>query len=176
MRFGLLTQWYDPEPGPAALPGTLARGLVERGHDVRVLTGFPNYPTGQLAAGYRIRPRQRETRDGVSVTRVALYPSHSTSPTSRILTYGSFGATAAILGMGTLRQLDALWVNYSPVTVAPATAMAARLMKTPTVVHIADLWPDTLTGGLTLDLGHVESSRCWRKRDDQDHGQEELLR
>ena len=30
--------------------------------------------------------------------------------------------------------------------------------------------------GLTLDLGHVESSRCWRKRDDQDHGQEELLR
>ena len=31
-------------------------------------------------------------------------------------------------------------------------------------------------GGLTLDLGHVESSRCWRKRDDQDHGQEELLR
>lgn len=31
-------------------------------------------------------------------------------------------------------------------------------------------------GGLALDLGHVESSRCWRKRDDQDHGQEELLR
>ena len=29
---------------------------------------------------------------------------------------------------------------------------------------------------LTPDLGHVESSSCWRKRDDQDHGQEELLR
>ena len=28
---------------------------------------------------------------------------------------------------------------------------------------------------LTPDLGHVESSSCWRKRDDQDHGQEELL-
>ena len=29
---------------------------------------------------------------------------------------------------------------------------------------------------LTPGLGHVESSSCWRKRDDQDYGQEELLR
>ena len=31
-------------------------------------------------------------------------------------------------------------------------------------------------GALTPGLGHVESSSCWRKRDDQDYGQEELLR
>ena len=49
MRFGLLTQWYDPEPGPAALPGVLARGLRAAGHEVEVLTGLPNYPTGVVA-------------------------------------------------------------------------------------------------------------------------------
>ena len=38
MRIGLLSQWYDPEPGPAALPGVLARQLRARGHDVQVLT------------------------------------------------------------------------------------------------------------------------------------------
>ena len=27
MRVGLVTQWYDPEPGPAALPAVLVRGL-----------------------------------------------------------------------------------------------------------------------------------------------------
>ena len=33
-----------------------------------------------------------------------------------------------------------------------------------------------VVGALTPGLGHVESSSCWRKRDDQDYGQEELLR
>ena len=33
-----------------------------------------------------------------------------------------------------------------------------------------------MPGALTPGLGHVESSSCWRKRDDQDYGQEELLR
>jgi Polysaccharide biosynthesis protein C-terminal len=36
MRFGLLTQWYDPEPGPADLPGVLTRGLRAAGREVRV--------------------------------------------------------------------------------------------------------------------------------------------
>ncbi|WAL41110.1 DNA cytosine methyltransferase [Brevibacterium sp. BRM-1] len=43
----------------------------------------------------------------------------------------------------------------------------------------AGLAPGTrsgLWGALTPGLGHVESSSCWRKRDDQDYGQEELLR
>lgn len=144
MRFGLLTQWYDPEPGPAALPGTLARGLVERGHEVSVLTGFPNYPTGMLADGYQIRPRQREVRDGVEVTRTALWPSHKASALSRMLTYGTFGATAASLGLVSLRGLDALWVNYSPVTLAPAMLLATKALGVPSIAHVADLWPDTL--------------------------------
>jgi colanic acid biosynthesis glycosyl transferase WcaI len=43
MRVGLLSQWFDPEPGAAAVPGVLARELALRGHEVKVLTGFPNY-------------------------------------------------------------------------------------------------------------------------------------
>ena len=49
MRFGLLTQWYDPEPGPAAPPSVLARDLQAAGHDVQVYTGFPNHSTGVVA-------------------------------------------------------------------------------------------------------------------------------
>lgn len=144
MRFGLLTEWFDPEPGPAALPGTLARGLVERGHQVQVLTGFPNYPTGELAPGYRIRPRHRETAGGVDILRVPLHPSHDATAASRLVTYGSFGASAATLGLGALRGLDALWVNYSPITVAPAMWLARHVLRVPLVVHVLDLWPDTL--------------------------------
>ncbi|MDO5629403.1 MAG: glycosyltransferase family 4 protein [Mobilicoccus sp.] len=147
MRIGLLTQWYDPEPGPAALPGTLARGLVARGHQVSVLTGFPNYPTGRLPEGWRMSRVQRRLERGVSVTRVALYPSHDASTARRMANYGSFGASALVNGLSALRGADAIWVNYSPITVAPAMFAARYLHGTPLICHIGDLWPDTLTAG-----------------------------
>lgn len=154
MRFGLLTQWYDPEPGPAALPATLARGLRDRGHDVQVLTGFPNYPSGAIAPGYRLRPRLNERLDDVAVRRVALYPSHDGSSLRRFVNYASFGVSAATLGLGALRGLDALWVNYSPITVAWPMWAARYGLRVPVVAHVLDLWPDTvLAGGFGRDAG-----------------------
>ncbi len=146
MRFGLLTQWYDPEPGPAGLPGALARGLVARGHEIEVVTGFPNYPSGVVADGFRLQPRTVEQRDGIRVTRVALYPSHGDSISSRLANYGTFAASAAVLGVPpAFHHVDALWVNYSPVTIALPMFVQRVLRRTPALVHVLDLWPDTLT-------------------------------
>ena len=146
MRIGMLTQWFPPEPGPAALPGDLARELVARGHEVEVVTGFPNYPAGEIAPGYRMRARLVEDLDGVRVTRVPLYPSHDASSVRRLANYGSFATSAAALGVPTaFRGLDALWVNYSPVTVALPMLLTRALRHTPALVHVLDLWPDTLS-------------------------------
>ncbi len=144
MRLGLLTQWYEPEPGPAALPSALARELAARGHDVHVVTGYPNYPTGHVADGYRIRRRDDQVVDGVHVRRVALYPSHDASTARRALNYASFGASSLVNGLSTLRGMDAVWVNYSPVTVAPSMWAARYLLGVPLVTHVLDLWPDTV--------------------------------
>lgn len=155
MRIGLLSQWYDPEPGPAALPGVLARGLAQRGHQVSVLTGFPNYPTGRVADGYRVRRHIVEESDGVDVHRVALYPSHDSSTLHRMANYGSFGLSAMVNGAAALRGLDALWVNYSPVTVGGAQLLARHALGVPSVVHVLDLWPDTLFAGGFATEGRV---------------------
>ena len=147
MRFGLLTQWYDPEPGPAALPGVLARGLRAAGHEVQVLTGFPNYPTGVVAEGYRLRPRLDERHGDVAVRRVALYPNHDGSTVRRVANYASFGLSAMAFGIDALRGLDALWVNYSPITVAWPMWAARYALRIPSVAHVLDLWPDTVLAG-----------------------------
>nr|WP_232523432.1 glycosyltransferase family 4 protein [Nocardioides sp. MAH-18] len=129
------------------MPGALARGLVERGHQVTVLTGFPNYPSGHLADGYRLSARADEERDGVRVRRTWLYPSHDASMARRLLNYGSFGASSLILGVDALRDIDVLWVNYSPITVAPTMWWLHHRRDVPVVVHVLDLWPDTVTAG-----------------------------
>lgn len=64
MRVAILTQYYPPEP--IAKPHELARGLTERGHEVVVVTAFPNYPAGKLYPGTRLRhfPAFREFQKG----------------------------------------------------------------------------------------------------------------
>lgn len=165
MRFGLLTQWFDPEPGPAALPGVLARGLSDRGHDVQVVTGFPNYPSGKIAAGYKVRRATDEIVGGIDVRRVALYPSHTASAAGRLTNYGSFGLSALASGLTPLRKCDAVWVNYSPITIAAPMLAVRHAFGIPVVSHVLDLWPDTLFAtGFGREGGLTSASRKFLDR------------
>jgi colanic acid biosynthesis glycosyl transferase WcaI len=145
LKIGLLSQWYAPEPGAAAVPTVLARALATRGHEVSVLTGLPNYPTGRLYPGYRMRPVIDETGEGgVHIRRVALYPSHDGSGWRRGLNYGSFAASASLGGLGALRGVDAFWVYNSPATVGVPSALASAVWGAPHLLHVMDLWPDSI--------------------------------
>lgn len=144
MRIGIFSQWYEPEPGPAALPAVLGRALVEKGHEVHVLTGFPNYPSGKLAAGYRQSLRAQEHLGGVHIVRVPLYLNHSASALRRVGNYASFAMSATALGVPAFPAIDALWVNYSPVTIGLPMWLQQLMRGTPTVCEVGDLWPDTL--------------------------------
>ncbi|MBA4070068.1 MAG: glycosyltransferase WbuB, partial [Acinetobacter sp.] len=73
MKILLLTQWFDPEPTFKGL--AFAKELKRQGHDVQVLTGFPNYPGGKIYDGYKLKLYQHEEVDGISILRVALYPN-----------------------------------------------------------------------------------------------------
>jgi glycosyltransferase involved in cell wall biosynthesis len=161
LRVGILSQWFDPEPGGGAIPGALARELDRRGHDVTVVTAFPNYPTGEIYNGYRQRLRSESTDGQVRIRRVAIYPSHDGSPLRRSLNYVSFAASATTSGLTALRGLDAIWVYNSPATTSLPAAVAKYLLRVPHVLHVMDLWPDsifeTAFGGRTLRNGTSKS-------------------
>lgn len=142
MRILILTQWYPPEP--ALLLQELAQSLQGRGHEVTVLTGFPNYPSGRLYPGYRMRLRQRETLAGVPVLRVPLYPEHSRSGLRRALNYLSFALSATLLGLWSTPRPDVLFVYHPPLTVALPAYILSRLWRVPFVYQIQDMWPETL--------------------------------
>src|SRR5262249_34090180 len=86
MKLLILSQYYDPEPVPKA--GELARAMTARGHDVAVVTGFPNYPSGVLYPQYRLALRSEERIDGIPVTRTFEYPYHGKSVLGRLINYG----------------------------------------------------------------------------------------
>ena len=135
-----LTQFCTPEPFPRSVP--LARELIRRGHQVRILTGVPNYPGGQIYPSYRQRLFQRETLQGVPILRVPVYPSHNHSSFRRMLCYGSFFAAsipALLLG----KRADLVYA-YAPPTQGLAATLIRALRSVPFVYDVQDLWPDAL--------------------------------
>ena len=152
MRILLLTQWYPPEPQKVV--SDVAESLRDYGHDVTVLTGFPNYPSGKLYPGYRLRPFQRETIRGVPVIRVPLFPDHSRSGGKRALNFLSFAGSAALLGSWLAPRVDAIYVIHPPLTIGVPAGFLSRLRGVPFVYEIQDMWPETLRA-----TGMVHSER-----------------
>ena len=142
MRILIVSQFFTPEPCLKGLE--FARALSERGHQVQVLTGFPNFPIGKLYSGYQQKFFQREKLDGVSVVRVPLYPSHDNSMVRRAWNYGSFALSASILGSLLIDSADVLYAYHPPATIALPAFLLAKVRRIPVVYDIQDLWPDTL--------------------------------
>jgi glycosyltransferase involved in cell wall biosynthesis len=143
MRIMYLTQWFEPEPN--IIKGlAFVRALEQAGHEVTVVTGLPNYPTGRLYPGYRLRPIQRESFEGVRVVRLPLYPSHDASSLRRSLNFLSFFASALIYGLLRRERYDLAYVYHPPITVGLAAALAGRVRGLPFVLDVQDLWPDTV--------------------------------
>lgn len=155
MKILLISQWFDPEPTFKGL--AFANQLMKQGHQVTVITGFPNYPGGQLYKGYRLKPVQVEDINGVKVYRVALYPSHDKSVIGRVLNYLSFAFSALIMALIKVWKHDVVYAYHPPLTVGLAAGIAARISGTPLVYDIQDLWPDTLAA-----TGMINNQRALR--------------
>jgi glycosyltransferase involved in cell wall biosynthesis len=141
MRILFLTQWFEPEPAHKGL--SFVKALRARGHELEVVTGFPNYPIGRLYPGYRIRMYRRDVMDGIVVHRLPLYPSHNHSSFARILNYASFFLSALIYCGLRARRFDVIYA-YPPIPAWLAVSIASWLRRTPCIIDVQDLWPDSV--------------------------------
>jgi len=142
-----ISQYFPPEMGaPAARADELSRHWASMGHDVTVLTGFPNHPTGVVPAEYRSRLRRlvaRERIGGVNVVRTWLLPFPNRKAHERMLNYSSFCASAASTGL-LLPRPDVVIASSPQLLVGLSGWWLARCKRVPFVFEVRDLWPESL--------------------------------
>jgi len=144
MRILIVTQYFWPEKFRI---NDLATGLRERGHEVTVFTGKPNYPDGRYFAGYGFFRRPREVFNGMPVIRVPLAPRGGGDGFRLALNYLSFALFACVLAPLRVRgDFDAILVyEPSPITVGLPALILKRLKRVPVLFWVQDLWPETLS-------------------------------
>lgn len=120
----------------------LAGRLTELGHEVRVLTALPNYPTGRVFQGYP-RFHARETRDGIRVTRCWILPFHGLSLLRRLISYTSFALSSLIIGSVEGGPEDIVITESPPLFLAVAGWLLAAVKRARWILNVSDLWPES---------------------------------
>ncbi len=132
---------------PAARVSELARYWAQSGHEVTVLTGFPNHPTGVVPVDYRARLRRliyRERTNDIQVVRTWLVPLPNRKPHERILNYSSFWASSCLTGTF-LRRPDVIVATSPQLLVGLTGWWLGRIRRAPFILEVRDLWPESLT-------------------------------
>jgi colanic acid biosynthesis glycosyl transferase WcaI len=142
MRILIYSYNYQPEPiGIAPLITELAEGLVKRGHEVRVVTGMPNYPQRRIYEGYRGKLYLTEVTNGVIVQRSYLWVRPEPNLIDRLLLEISFVLTSivnALLG----KRPDVILLTVPPLPVSIPAALLGWVHRAPVVLNVQDILPD----------------------------------
>ena len=142
----------------------LATELIANGHDVTVLTAFPNYPLGRIYDGYKLAWRQWEIVNGARVLRVPIYPDHSSSGFKRIINYVSFTLSASTIGLLLVRNIDVIFVYSPPMTLGFTAALFKFFHHAPILLDVVDLWPDAIFGSGMVSSALIVNLSGWVAR------------
>lgn len=156
MRILIVAQVFWPENFRI---NDLCVELRRRGHEVTVLTGWPNYPEGRIFPEFKRDPAAFAELGGAPIVRVPIVP-RGTGHVRLVLNYLSFVVSAALLGSWKLRgkRFDAIFVwESSPITVGLPAIVFRWTKRAPMAFWVLDLWPETLEA-----VGVVRSTRMLR--------------
>ncbi|MBK8892428.1 MAG: glycosyltransferase family 4 protein [Dechloromonas sp.] len=143
MRILVVSQYFWPENFRI---NDLVTEFCDRGHEVTVLTGSPNYPSGEVFPEFRSNPGAYAKFGGASVVRVPMFPRGS-GGLRLMVNYASFAFGATVFGAWRLRgqAFDVIFVfEPSPITVGLPAAFLRYLKGAPLAFWVLDLWPETL--------------------------------
>jgi glycosyltransferase involved in cell wall biosynthesis len=145
MNILVVSQYFWPE---TFLISSLVEVLIKQGHDVRVLTGKPNYPEGEVFPGYRKAGVYEEIfNNGSRVSRVPLRPRKNGSAFNLVMNYFSFVVSGLLYFPKLVRGEDfdvILVFAPSPITSVIPAILLRRLKRTHLAVWVQDLWPESL--------------------------------
>lgn len=139
----IITQYFYPENFRI---NEVSTELKERNHNVTVLTGLPNYPSGKFFKNYGFFGPYKEIIGGVDIIRVPLWPRGKGGTYNLMINYFSFVISSSILILLRISiKPDVIFVfGVSPITVVIPAILVKIRYRIPIIVWLLDLWPESI--------------------------------
>ncbi|KXG44567.1 glycosyltransferase family 4 protein [Tepidibacillus decaturensis] len=141
MKILVISQYFYPEQFRV---NDICFELAKEGHEVTVLTGLPNYPSGVIDSKYRGFKNRTEEINGVKVIRSWLL-GRGKGVKKLALNYISFALSSTLKAIFMKKDFDVILVyQLSPVTMALPGILLKKLTKKPLIIYCHDLWPESV--------------------------------
>jgi len=150
----IVTQYFYPENFRI---NDFAIEFKNRGHNVTVLTGTPNYPGGKYYNGYGVFKKTREIYEDIKVIRSPIVPRGSGSAVRLALNYFSFILGGILTSFSLLNnKFDIIFVfEPSPITVCIPAIFIKKVKRIPICFWVLDLWPESVVSAGNLKTGII---------------------
>ncbi|MCZ4242910.1 glycosyltransferase family 4 protein [Pedobacter punctiformis] len=148
MRILVVSQYFWPENFRI---NDFVLGLQEKGHEIEVLTGKPNYPKGKYYSGYSFFGKRTEIWNGIKIHRAPLFRRHNGKGLNLAFNYLSFMIFGTLRSLTIKGKFDHILVfQPSPITTAIPAIFLKWLKKASLFIWVQDLWPHSVTaaGGI----------------------------
>lgn len=144
MKILFLTDNFPPETTPpASRTFEHVKEWTNLGHEVIVITSFPNFPFGKVYDGYKNKLWQVENINGIKVVRVWTFISENKGFLLRVIDFISFMFTSFIAGLFIRRPQIIIGTSPQFFTVCSAWALS-KIKSVPWVFELRDIWPESL--------------------------------
>ena len=171
VRFLIYGLNFSPElTGIGKYSGELAEELVDRGHEVHVVTAPPYYPDWRVHEGYRSWWYSSEESSRLRIRRCPLWVPKKPGGTKRLLHLTSFALSSLPVAIAEVRWKPDLVLSVEPTLLsAPGALLVARLSGAPSWLHVQDLEMDAafelgLLGSGFLHRSAIAFERSMLKR------------
>jgi glycosyltransferase involved in cell wall biosynthesis len=142
VRIAFVSHYFWPELGaPSARLLELGRSWVARGHEVTIVTNFPNHPNGVVPEEYRGNPFLIEEVERLRVIRCRTYATPNRGVVRKTLGHLFFMLQAVVQATPHLRETDVLVASSPTLFAAVAAYVMSRRLGVPFVMEVRDLWP-----------------------------------
>ena len=144
MKILIISQYFWPENFRV---NELSEELIKLGHDITVLTGYPNYPKGEIFEDFLKNKTYYNEYKGVEVIRVPIIPRKK-GRFKLAINYLSFVFSSVLIGYYKVynKKFDLIFTfQVSPITVGITSSFFTFIKNCPSIIWVLDLWPDTLS-------------------------------
>lgn len=159
MKILVITQYFWPE---SFRINDIVLGLKERGHEITVLTGKPNYPGGHFYQNYSFWKNSYELWNDIPIFRVPIIARGNGSGIKLFLNYLSFAISSSIKSLFITKDFDSVFVYQpSPITVGIPAVILKLIWGKNYHFWVQDLWPASLTAAAGVSNKFVLNVLNW---------------
>jgi len=153
MKILLITEYFPPEIGAGSTRAyDHSSQWVKNGHDVTVITGFPDYPDGIIPQKYKGYKFLIEDIEGIRVIRTYTFPAPNKGFFRRVISFLSFMISSVLQGTAASKKQEILIATSPPFLVGVSGYIISKFKNIPFVFEIRDLWPES-----AIQLGELKN-------------------